>query len=269
MALHSGVLPVVQGEVMNAKGFSLLEMSIVLLLVGLLLGGVLMPYASGIEYQRRKQTEQALHTVQQSLYGHAIVFGRLPCPDCRYADEDNCDATMVNDGIEDLYDERCASEVGNLPWASLGVDAKDAWGNPYTYRVSAVFARTAVACQARAHCTCNASGMAFTLCDQGQLSLGDGIDGVEDIGRDIPAVVVSHGANRLSAEQHDAERENYEGELRHPGNGRMLAADNGRAAFFVYQHQQRQETEIVYDDLLIWLSPYVLKNRLIQAGRLP
>ncbi len=262
----NGVLP----RLRRAGGFSLLEMTLVLLLAGLLLGGLLMPYASSLDHRQRQQTEQRLQSIQESLYGYALAHGRLPCPDCRFGDEGACRSGLVGDGVEDRHGTECANPVGNLPWTSLGVPATDAWGNRYTYRVSAAFSRSVQACQPLADCQCSRRATAFTLCDIADLSVGDGIHGTDNVGRELPAVVVAHGANRLYPEQDAAERENYEGPLRHPQTGQSLGASgSGREAYFVYRTHSLRQGEVVFDDLLTWLSPYVLKNRMIQAGRLP
>jgi prepilin-type N-terminal cleavage/methylation domain-containing protein len=99
-------------------GFSLIEMAIVLIIIGLLATGLLGPLAISLEHNKIKSTEKTLESVQESLYGFAIINERLPC-----ADTDN-------DGIED-----CPAITGDLPWVNLGVGRYDGWGNSFKYAV--------------------------------------------------------------------------------------------------------------------------------------
>ena len=63
------------------RGFSLLEMAIVLLVIGLLLGGALIPLSVQMEKRDRDSTRQQLLDMREALIGYALVNGRLPCPD--------------------------------------------------------------------------------------------------------------------------------------------------------------------------------------------
>ena len=67
-------------EARGYRGFSLIELSIVLIVFALLAGSLL-PLASGQRQQQEelraaRQLEQAL----EALYAHAVVYGHLPCP---------------------------------------------------------------------------------------------------------------------------------------------------------------------------------------------
>lgn len=243
----------------------------VLLLVGLLLGGLLQPWGSALEQQRRKESWRQLRDIRETLYAHAAVHGRLPCPDCRQASGGTCTAASMNDGVEDASPQGCASAVGNLPWSTLALPRRDAWGHDYTYRVSIVFARPLSACQAKGNCVCNAMQAAFTLCDEAQLSISNAPGAAGNVGRNLPAVVVSHGGNHLRADQGRGEIDNYEGAPHYPHAAHAMSdhARHDRPAQFVWQNPVRRAGSVEFDDLLIWLSPFVLKTRMVQAGRLP
>jgi prepilin-type N-terminal cleavage/methylation domain-containing protein len=228
---RTAVLGVLKGT--QCSGFSLIELAIVLLIVGLLLGGLLVPLSTRIEATYRQETDALLQEVKESLYGYAVVNGRLLCPDCRDG-AGNCSSVPVadlNDGQGDLSEGECATEEGNLPWAELGVGYQDAWGQPLDYRVTKLFARD--------------PGPSFSLSDIGDITVKDPV-GATDVATDIPAIVVSHGKNWASLGSTD-EQEN-----------------NGADRVYVYRGYARD-----FDDLLIWLSPHVLKYRMVAAGRLP
>lgn len=136
------------GRVNFQSGFSLIELSIVMFIIGLLLAGLLAPLSEGIETERRSKTLNQMKDIEKALYGFAIANGRLPCPDCRN-NGGNCPGAgnALNDGLEDLIGNDCAVDPnptaanpndnleGNLPWTTLAVPQFDAWGNWFTYSV--------------------------------------------------------------------------------------------------------------------------------------
>src|SRR5688572_19844594 len=62
------------------QGFSLAELAIVLLIVGLILAGVLTPLGAQIEIRKTAETTKILEDVKEALLGFAAANGRLPCP---------------------------------------------------------------------------------------------------------------------------------------------------------------------------------------------
>ncbi|MBF0335287.1 MAG: prepilin-type N-terminal cleavage/methylation domain-containing protein [Alphaproteobacteria bacterium] len=112
------------------SGFTLIELSIVLVIMGLLLG---MGLSSGKEYmaqQKVKTTAQKMEAVQESLALYVARTKRLPCPDTDYdGDEERVDgATQCSN----------AQTGGTIPWVDLGLPgdaARDAWNNWLVYRV--------------------------------------------------------------------------------------------------------------------------------------
>ena len=147
------------------KGFSLIELAVVLFIVGLMLGGLLTPLATKVEYENINETSIALNEIKESLLGFAIANGYLPCPDTN------------NDGSEDLVTKpvtgapglSCSSEIGELPWITLGVSATDAWENNYTYRVDDEFADRADSANTdgKSTDTCTATAnISFSLCER-------------------------------------------------------------------------------------------------------
>ena len=253
------------------QGFSLLEVAIALLLAGLLLGGLLQPLGSFMEQSRRKTTWAQLLTIQETLYAHAMIHGRLPCPDCRTGNSGHCSGGKINDGVEDVHGQGCANVAGNLPWSTLALPRRDAWGNDYSYRVDAIFARPLSTCQDRPPCLCNTMQAAFTLCDEAQLSISDTPNGADNIGRNLPAVVVSHGGNHMAVDQGPGEIDNYEGIPHYPAASRsaLQHRSHNRPGRFVWHPPKQRDGITEFDDLLIWLSPFVLKTRMVQAGTLP
>ena len=125
------------------RGFTLAEIAIVTLILGLMLVGVLGAVANQINQSRVSLTERRLEEIRQALLGFAAAKGYLPCPDT------NTPADGIEDervaGVRSAIAEGtvCAAEEGFLPWVTLGVPQTDAWGVLFRYRVKDEFARPA------------------------------------------------------------------------------------------------------------------------------
>jgi len=118
----------------SQRGFSLVELSIVLIIVGLLVGTAATPISSSIKQARFKRTVAQLNNIHEVLTGHLIATGRLPCP-LRFNAVQPDDATTTSP---------CLTQHGALPATALGlVGARspgggllDEWGREYLYAVS-------------------------------------------------------------------------------------------------------------------------------------
>lgn len=100
------------------KGFSLLELSIVICITGLLAGGGMALMGAWVNHKLRSETLGYLQEVQQALLVYAQVNGKMP-----YADSDA-------DGKSDA-----GVASGGIPYAELGVRPADSWGNSLKYEV--------------------------------------------------------------------------------------------------------------------------------------
>lgn len=130
----------------NKRGFTLIELSIVLLIIAVIVGSALKSSVSRLGFAQTHQTEKKLERIQESLAVYYAVNGALPCPalptlaandasfgniDCTntYKDSDDGDA------IKDFY-------VGTVPISALNLSdefAFDAWGHRFTYIVDGTF----------------------------------------------------------------------------------------------------------------------------------
>ena len=95
----------------NYRGFTLIEMAIVLAFVALLLGGLLPSISSQIEQQRRNDTRKQLDEVKEALIGYGIVNKSLPCP---------AKATIATGNANAGVADCTVTTGGVLPWATLG-----------------------------------------------------------------------------------------------------------------------------------------------------
>jgi len=236
------------------EGFTLLELAVVLLITGLLLGGLLVPLSTQLEQGQRARTQAQLDEIREVLYGFVVKNHRLPCPDCGNDAPGNCadvyatSPAHLGDGAEDIIaGDNCAHESGNLPWATLGVAGADAWGRHFTYRVSNHFA-DAVA--GGAGCTPDTLNVSFGLCTDGDIDVIAAAGTSDYVAQFVPALVLSHGGNGMvTSSAH--ELENSDGD-----------------AVFVYRDFSGDATS-GYDDMLVWISPHILRLKMLDAGILP
>ena len=102
-------------------GFTLIEVAIVLVILGILAGGGISLLGMLTERKARNETVDYLKTVKTALITHAEVNGRLP-----WADTDG-------DGMENS-----GAGAGTLPYLNLGVRPADPYKRVLKYEISGV-----------------------------------------------------------------------------------------------------------------------------------
>jgi prepilin-type N-terminal cleavage/methylation domain-containing protein len=240
----------------NKCGFSLIELSVVLVLIALLLGSLLVPLGAQVEQRQYTETEKQLEQIKEALIGFALANGYLPCP-----------AKSAADGTEDRIGAgtTCTlvsgspKRVGFLPWVTLGVKPSDSWGNLYRYSVSANFTNSAAS-----NLFTLTSGRDILLQTRSAAGTPANLSNVNE----IPVVVLSHGKNGFGAS----------GEL---GIARATPATwnnsldefanaNGSASFWSRTRTDNTAaTGGQFDDIVVWIAPGILFSRMVAAGRLP
>ncbi len=227
--------------VLPACGFTLVEITVVLVIIGLLLSSVMVPLTAQFDQRHYSETQQQMNEIRDALLGyaasHSAVSGRpfLPCPD------------SDNDGVENRTGNACTAAEGRLPWVDLGVGRQDSWGNNFRYRVTADLANNA-----------NGFGLAapagtLRVCEDPACNVG--------VANTLPAVVVSHGKNGAGAL-------NAAGGTNPAPAGADEQDNQDGDNTFVF-HVPRNVAGNEFDDLVTWISPNILYNRMISAARLP
>lgn len=215
----------------NNAGFTLVEISIVLIIFGLIIGGLLGPVKIQLDNLKLKETKQTIETTKEALIGFAIRNGRLPCPDTN------------NNGQENLSGSTCPRASGLVPWVTLGVNQLDAWHQPLSYRVDRLFADT------RDGSSCpdaNVPGISFEICSTGNISVFNRRNG-NLVASGVPAIIVSHGKNWSSTGDAD-EQENSDNNTNFVDKNHI---NNG------------------YDDLTGWINVNNLIGKMVSANKLP
>lgn len=228
------------------NGFSLVEMAIVLVIVGFLLAGGLTIYSSQQNSQHIEDTQTLLDTAKEALIGyaasHAAADGHpyLPCPD------------TTGDGQEDRTAATgdCVNTDGNLPWVTLGLTETDSWGNRLRYHVEAT---------GTPKFSNSLAGMSLT--STGAITINNAAGTA--LATSIPAVILSHGKNGYGAQNAAG------GANQAPTGASELENTNTNATFISNTPVGTGGTGGEFDDIVTWLSPNVLFNRMLAAGKLP
>ena len=104
----------------NQEGFTLLEIAVVMIIIGILAGGGVSLMKMLTERKARTETVEYLKQVRASLMNHAAAHGRLP-----WADSDG-------DGVENS-----GADSGTLPFQTLGTAPADAYKRVLRYAANA------------------------------------------------------------------------------------------------------------------------------------
>lgn len=228
------------------KGFTLIEMAIVLVIVGLLVASLVAPLQAQRDIRHYQETRQLLRESKEALIGYTLINRHLPCPD-KAAGADNGLNDRPNDGVEDFdVAGNCIVAEGNLPWATLAVFDRDAWGQALIYRVTAAFSQRAPL-------------NTFALATPGVIRIcNEAACNVPRLTDSAVAVMVSRGKNQGVC-----------GTLPSPpACADERANDDGINNDFV-SHELILNANAEYDDVVLWLSSNVLMNRMVAAGQLP
>lgn len=232
------------------RGFSLIEIAIGLVVMGLLMGAGLALLGNQIEQQKVKDTQKALEEAKEALLGFAVVNNRLPRP-----------ATGPANGVENPV--ACANEAactGLIPWTTLGVTKLDGWGKVIRYSVTPTFATNAPSFNLATVPTKNVLGR-------------DNAGAQITIAAQVPAVVFSHGKLNFGTTDAGGAVANASAtNLDEISNNTGTVGANPAGTRF-FQRPASENTVAAFggefDDLVTWLPPSILFNRMIQAGKLP
>lgn len=247
-------------------GFTLLELALALLVLGLLAGSLALPLASRLEARRFEEARRQLEGARDALLAFAAAHGRLPCPatDASRGEERFAPGGGPADGECERFHD------GLLPAATLGLSPldeggflRDPWGSEAN-RVRYAVAGTTVNGTARALTRRNGASQAtlpglaaadrfLVVCSTAEGSGAGGCGSpATQLTRKAVFVVLSPGPNAASPEvPAPDERRNLEG-------GPVFVAREPVAG-----------TSRAYDDVLAWAGLPQLAHSLLAAGRLP
>ena len=109
------------------QGVSLIELSIVLVIIGILMQSAIAPLGPARELQRIRTVSEELETIKQAMISHLMLYGALPCP-----------LHSRSSG------NACSQATGEISAVAMGLSGAmnefdallDPWGRPYRYAIS-------------------------------------------------------------------------------------------------------------------------------------
>jgi len=259
------------------SGFTLIEMAVVIFIMTIILGSILVPLSSQVEQRQLLDAQRQLEEAREALIGYALAQPKpfLPCPDKTTSAGAGA---APNDGLEDrdTASGACASSEGNIPWATLGIAAIDSWGHRIRYRVSPGYANSVypIALDEDGNIQiCAATSAPLNVCDANQ-AITETSMAAEQLRNKPAAVLVSHGPNGWGSINPTTNAQ-----LLPPGCGSPVgcadmgineqANADGTELFVTRPPNSSASGALQFDDIVIWLSPHVLKQRLVAGGKLP
>jgi prepilin-type N-terminal cleavage/methylation domain-containing protein len=226
------------------RGFSLIEMAIVLVIITILIGGLAVPLSAQIQARRIAETNKTLEEAREAIVGYAMTHKTsgnkpyLPCPDTN------------GDGVEEPRTSgKCPQQFGWLPWVTLGTGAQDAWGNRLRYATHTDVSNTYQGIDS----TVVPVASWNQICRSHTCTSGD-------IAQNVPVVVASLGPNGWGARN---------------VNGNTLAAPSGADELENLDGNNRYVSRTPtkpgnpsgeFDDLVTWISYSLLFPRVCPTG---
>jgi prepilin-type N-terminal cleavage/methylation domain-containing protein len=254
-------------------GFTLAELAIVMLVFSILLGGMFVSLSTQLDLRSISDTQRNMDQAREALIGYAVANGRLPCP---AAATSNVANTSGSSGTEALTGSDCTSYFGYVPAVTLGITPTDAqgflidsWGSRVRYAVANVnsvhtFTTATPASQIRAFGISNLPAPGAESAGYFYLRVCSTATGITNVGtanekcgatslltNGAVAIVFSEGRNART------------------GGGAGIDEARNLDSFPAFVFHDRTDSTVAngeFDDLLTWLSPNILYNRLIAAG---
>ena len=252
----------------HARGFSLAEIAIVMVIVGLLIGGLLAPLAAQMDQRDFSDTQKRIEYANELLLGFAIANGRLPCP---ASSASNGDESPAGGGTcTNYYDGYLpAKALGMQPTDSSGY-ALDAFNNRIRYALSKSvtpagtctgsppfssstnFKANGLQCLPDDLLICSSSlASGFT-----RISCGTSNNLVN--ANTVVAIVFSTGKTSSSDATRTDELANTDG-----------SQTDAKATFVYHTPNPTGATGGEFDDQMVWISAGLLYGRMVSAGILP
>lgn len=258
------------------RGFTLVEIAIAIFIITILLGSILVPLSTQVENRNFDNTQRILDQAREALLGYAAAYGYFPCPASDTSNgQQATGAGHPGTGTCDGAVTGAFTWIGFLPAATLGFTpvnangyAVDAWGltqNRIRYAVSNWNSNTLTKTSGMrtAGMSSIAGAALLYVCNS-----GTGVNPATNCGTattltsNAPVVIWSVGPNSATATGGASvhEQQNPNPSL-NPQSPDRIFVSRTKAATGAAGGE--------FDDIVTWIGPPTLFNRLIAAGQLP
>lgn len=260
-------------------GFTLVELAVALVIVSLLLGSLTLSLSALRDAAKIRETQKQLLQIRETLLGFAAANGHLPCP---ASPESNglesfcinatgtCGGSLAAPSRRPEHGRCSHPFTGFLPGATLGhteLDdrgyAVDSWSgaaNRIRYAVADVTSNdirhvftAADGMKAASMAAIANANRLLSVCSSAANSSNSSCSPASLLTNVAVAVIFSAGRNAPTGGISADEAENIDDD----------------AVFVSHSPTSAASTGGEFDDLVTWLSPGLVFNRMIAAGRLP
>lgn len=226
-----------------SPGFTLIELAVAIFIIALLLGSILVPLQTQVEQRQISETQKILDEAREAIIGFAVINGRLPRP-----------AVSFSDGTERAACGTEANCTGFIPWTVLGISKLDSWGKIIRYSVTPAFADSGFNLSTSGTKTIQTRSTTspFPL-----INLATG----------VPAVIFSYGRSNYGT----SDSGNAFADSSTPNTNVDEDTNATTSTLFIYRMATANTatTGGEIDDIVTWVSPNILFNRMVTAGKLP
>ena len=254
--------------VVRCRGFTLVEISLAILIIAILMTSLLFPLQTQVDQRKVDETKLLLEHAREALVTFAAEFGYFPCP-----------ASDTSAGLEPTAGVNhatgaCPSYHGFLPARLLGLTpldpegyVVDSWGaraNRVRYAiasdtiagVAAPFTRSGGMAAAGAPAVAAATNL-FHICGSGSgVTAGVNCGVAQTLASNAVVVLWSVGPNGAGGGTGIHESEN--------------PSPTGGSSDRIFVTRPRSTTVgAEFDDVVLWLAAPLVVNRLVNAGKLP
>lgn len=225
-------------NILYNKGFSLIELSVVMTVIGVTVSGALSLATKKLESEKIDETENKLELIEQALRIFLVDNQRIPCPADGELPIDNAAFGVETTPQISLLLPTCnganfqtADNIingGVVPVKTLNLEDDimfDGWGRRFTYVVDAHFTMSGIPDGNNGSCNNVTSDVCFQYKNLGSIIIRDDVaapGSLDFIADDAIYTIISHGKNgngafnyfgsstRISASAEPKEQENAE-----------------------------------------------------------
>lgn len=255
-------------------GFTLIELAMIMVIIGLMLGAMTTPLTQQIKASKTKSTQAQLEQIHEALLAFAAINGRLPCPTLPGQNGLELEPSGPAGSMQDCRGPSGSVQHGFIPAVTLQLNGRvndqglflDGWNQPIRYSVANsdgggssrwdFMVSGEILQVAAADLLANNP---IIVCDTSSSSSNSCSGSSNQIMSRIPALFYSTGPNHQQTPSSD-EAENIGGNL----SGISVANDN----VFVSKGYSEQ-TGKAFDDLIMWVSPHSIYLKMVDAGFTP
>ena len=255
------------------RGFSMIELAVALVIIAMLLGSILVPLNTQVESRKYDETQKALEQAREALLGYAAANGYFPCPASTNGQEAGANHATGACAVGLIG---ATTFIGFLPAVTLGLTATDSqgfaldgWGlqqNRIRYAIYRDSALTSFLVRANGMRSTGMGTIASTpmlyVCNSGTgVNPGANCGTAVTLTSSALVVIWSVGPNSATTggtSVHEQQNPNPSANPQTPDR------------IFVSQIKSGGPGDAnEFDDVVTWISPPLLFNRMIAAGQLP